>query len=363
MSVKNHLGQICSLEKTIFETEQKLKKHREKKKDTEENITKKRKELEQNVGNQQKKLDSLASLRNRRSNFTFKGTKTQKRITFIVCLITILVQIVLTAILVGCFGPNNYTSVSIVYTIIYAVFVSFFLYMEYEVMLKFPVFQTIVGIVVLAILFYITNGYFKMFSNIGVNVIGANVVFTLFIVTVEIVCGASACKRAVNEQRKQYKDNRKWLNETAIELKQLQSALRASQQELLDFNRDSKLALDRMSADILALEKHLDSTKKNLKDVYSRNVLHQNYQNWVAAATMYEYFDVGRCYELKGPDGAYNLYEKELLANKILDSLSAINSSINYQGTRIYNSQFYIRSQLSECNRNLEHIVINTYGF
>ena len=56
-------------------------------------------------------------------------------------------------------------------------------------------------------------------------------------------------------------------------------------------------------------------------------------------------------------------YEKEVLGKKILDSLAAINASVRQYGCSIAESQRYIRNQLNECNRNVNQIVVNTYGF
>lgn len=117
-----------------------------------------------------------------------------------------------------------------------------------------------------------------------------------------------------------------------------------------------------MAQDIAKQEKYISGVKSKLAKLYAQNVLHPNYQNWVAAATIYEYLDVGRCYELKGVHGAYNLYERELIAKKILASLSDINSGVRYYGSQINSSQQYIKGQLKECNRNIANLEVNRYG-
>ncbi len=363
MDVKTHLKQICNLEQTLKETEMTIPKHKAKKTETEEKIDKKRKGLQADITEQEERISCLEYCRKSNANFVFEGTEKEKKITFVVCVITIIIQAIITAIIVACFGANNFLATSIVYTVIYTIFAVCWLHFEYTIWYKFPFFKTILGVIILAILYQITHWYFKTCNNIGVNIIGANIIFTLFVLGVEICLGARACKKATNAQIKEYNKNKKWLKDSEIKLGKLQSELKLKKQKLNEFNTTSADALAKMEADIISLEKFYVLTKTKLQNLYAQNVLHPNYQNWVAAATIYEYLDVGRCYELKGPDGAYNMYEKELMAKKILDSLSAINSSINYQGSRIYNSQTYIRSQLSECNRNVEQIVINTYGF
>lgn len=363
MDVKTHLKQICNFEQTLNETEMKIPKHKRKKAETEEKIATKRTVIESNISERQQQISTLASCIRSKSNFTFAGTKKEKKTTTIVCLATAIIQAIITAIMVACFGADNYGAVSIAYTVIYAVFIALWLWLEYNAWLKFPVFKTILGAAILVVLYQITYWYFKTCNGFNINIIGANVIFTLLIIAVEIYFGVRACNRSIQTQREAYTENKKWLQEAEVRLKKLQNELKLSKQELSNFNTNAAAALSKMEADITSLERYAATIRKTLQGLYAQNVLHPNYQNWVAAATIYEYLDVGRCYELKGPDGAYNLYERELIAKKILDSLSALNSSINYQGSRIYNSQTYIRSQLSECNRNVEQIVINTYGF
>jgi len=363
MNVKDYLWGICNLEQTVMETEMKISKHVSAKASTEKKIAAKRTELERDIAERKKSIAQLSRLIKANSNFVFRGTVKEKRATTIACVITILLQALITAIAVACFGETNILGVAIVYTVIFGTAIALWLYLEYQTVLEFPVFQTICGIIALAILYIVIHGYFDFCSNIGINVIGANIIFTAVLVLIEILIGRHACKKAINAQRREYNNNKKWLKESEADLLKQQNDLKAKQQEFVHLDKQSKLALSKMQQDIDALNNFLVMTKKKLRDMYAQNVLHRNYQKWVAAATIYEYFDVGRCYELKGPDGAYNLYEQELLAHKILDSLAAINASIRQHGYSITESQRYIRSQLSECNRKVDQIVVNTYGF
>lgn len=57
---------------------------------------------------------------------------------------------------------------------------------------------------------------------------------------------------------------------------------------------------------------------------YAQNVIHPKYRNFVAVTQIHEYLETGRCSTLDGPDGAYNLFERELRANQIIAQLSQI---------------------------------------
>lgn len=89
----------------------------------------------------------------------------------------------------------------------------------------------------------------------------------------------------------------------------------------------------------------------NLLDkLYSMNIIHPKYRNFVAVAQFLEYLDTGRCTELEGPNGAYNLYETELRANIIIDKLDDIATQLS-----AYNQNMStLISAISHTNRLLD---------
>lgn len=68
----------------------------------------------------------------------------------------------------------------------------------------------------------------------------------------------------------------------------------------------------------------LKETEKLLKDLYDLNIVHKKYQNFVAVATICEYFETCRCNSFDGYTGAYNIYEQEIRQEKIISRLDAI---------------------------------------
>lgn len=82
-------------------------------------------------------------------------------------------------------------------------------------------------------------------------------------------------------------------------------------------------------ANILEKEQTKAEIKKKeaqryLNEIYKANILAPKYRNMTAVLTIYEYFIYGRCDELTGHEGAYNLYESELRMGIIINSLSEI---------------------------------------
>lgn len=72
------------------------------------------------------------------------------------------------------------------------------------------------------------------------------------------------------------------------------------------------------------VEKSIEQAKQMLDSYYSLNIIHKNYRDLTAVSSFYQYLDSERCYQLTGPDGAYNKYEDELLHKQILEKLDTV---------------------------------------
>ena len=84
------------------------------------------------------------------------------------------------------------------------------------------------------------------------------------------------------------------------------------------------------------MEESLVETQKVLEKLYSADIIYPKYRNMIAMCTIYEYFATGRCTELTGADGAYNLYEMELRQNQIINQLDKIMDQLDTIKTNQY---------------------------
>ena len=142
-----------------------------------------------------------------------------------------------------------------------------------------------------------------------------------------------------NAMRKQYEENlKKYKDEVEAQeariaeenkkLKAESSARKKAAKEVLDTKieeiRQKIEKLKNPSVDVsvsyieTVLKKDKDNWQKLLKNVcdarnklFSANVIYPNYRDVFALSSIFEYLNSERCYELEGPDGAYNLYERE----------------------------------------------------
>ena len=106
----------------------------------------------------------------------------------------------------------------------------------------------------------------------------------------------------------------------------------------------------------VVLKKEKDECLKLIKTIcearnklFSANVIYPNYRDVCALSSFYEYFNSERCYELEGPNGAYNLYESECRG----DSISKIFRTLE----DINKNQVVLYRETSNMFKNLKSLV------
>lgn len=120
-----------------------------------------------------------------------------------------------------------------------------------------------------------------------------------------------------------------------------------------DLAFDAKASIDN---EIETAEKLLYDLYKCRNELYSVNIVFKKYRNIVALSTFYEYLMSGRCTALEGADGAYNLYEAEIRADRIIDQISTIVESLE----DIKENQYMMYSKMQQINSSLENIDCST---
>lgn len=105
-------------------------------------------------------------------------------------------------------------------------------------------------------------------------------------------------------------------------------------------------------------ENTLRTLEKTLEIHYGSNVVFPKYRNMVAMTMINEYLMSGRCYELEGPNGAYNLYEMELRQNIIIGQLSSIITNLE----QIRENQYSLYQEMVKANNTVESILRSVKG-
>ena len=100
------------------------------------------------------------------------------------------------------------------------------------------------------------------------------------------------------------------------------------------------------------MSKPLIETKNLLAQMYELDVIYPKYRNLPALTSIYEYFVTGRCTELTGPHGAYNLYEDELRKDTVIGQLNAVIENLE----QIRNNQYMLYQQVKAIQENTNMI-------
>ena len=120
-----------------------------------------------------------------------------------------------------------------------------------------------------------------------------------------------------------------------------------------EFDYNQKCWKDSCTKMRATLEKPLKETKENLERVYSKNIIYPKYRNLPALTSIYEYYVTGRCEELSGPYGAYNLYEDEVRKDKIISQLNTVIANLE----QIKQNQYKLYEQVCQIQSNTNRMV------
>lgn len=360
--VKTYLKQVCNLEAEIEEKNLKLEKTISEVGKAKERIKKEKQERSEKIAAKKSDIVNLKEKIAERKKYEPKTLTVPIWTCIGLLALTVAICAAFYCIIVDMFGATTAAEAILAYTAIY--FVIVFLAWAFDAWIDgIAASKTIISVIIILVCVFLSWGYLAVFESMGIAVSKALIIFDIFLIIIELIIDFFVIRSKERKNLNEYSNNKKATRNYNAQLAEEELVLNELNNDNERYISDANNAIKLMDRDVQIQKNALEALRTKLRQLYSQNVLHPNYQHWVAAATIYEYLDVGRCYELKGPDGAYNLYEKELIAKKILASLDAINTNIGIQGNRISNSQMYIRNQLQECNRKLDNYVVNTYKF
>ena len=127
------------------------------------------------------------------------------------------------------------------------------------------------------------------------------------------------------------------------QLAEYQNKVIATQKE--NAKRQAERAV--LQANINAAGEQISSSILTLDKLYSANIIHPKYRNFTAVSSLYEYIDTGRCSQLEGPNGAYNMFENEVRLDHILLKMDDVIEKLD----SIRQSQYQLYAAVTEGNR------------
>ena len=102
------------------------------------------------------------------------------------------------------------------------------------------------------------------------------------------------------------------------------------------------------------LSKPLKETETILHTLYAKDVIYPKYRTLPALTSIYEYLITGRCEELTGPHGAYNLYEDEVRKDTVISQLNTVIENLE----QIRQNQYMLYEQVKGIQRATQAIAI-----
>lgn len=173
---------------------------------------------------------------------------------------------------------------------------------------------------------------------------------------VAIVCTAyQLCKTLSEENRKNKEIQEKNAQKKRAYQNQVESykkALAANQlkrQQDETYRKTKTIFLQSQQKEV---EKGLAESKICLQKIYEKNIIFPKYRNLVMVCSLYEYICAGRCTELEGHEGAYNILETEIRLDRIISQLDFIVANLE----QIKRNQFMLYSAVQESNQRLSQI-------
>lgn len=91
----------------------------------------------------------------------------------------------------------------------------------------------------------------------------------------------------------------------------------------------------------------IEKSKALLRQMYSIGVIYPKYQNLIAISSFYDYLMSGRCSELEGHEGAYNIYEMEARLDRIVTQLDIVIAKLD----KIQQNQYMLYRAIQEGNK------------
>ncbi|OUP82117.1 hypothetical protein B5F07_15205 [Lachnoclostridium sp. An169] len=135
-----------------------------------------------------------------------------------------------------------------------------------------------------------------------------------------------------------WRRNHAWVQDTNAQI----------QKNAQNANREIQL----INSEINRLDSNYNMLLNTLDRLYNANVIYPKYRDLVAISSFYEYFSSGRCSQLQGHEGAYNIYENELMGRTIIGKLDDILYSLD----SIRENQYLLYSELQRSNQTVNRL-------
>ncbi len=159
--------------------------------------------------------------------------------------------------------------------------------------------------------------------------------------------------KAENAKKQSYNNERYYYWKSKYEEEEKQKKCQWEKRKLVYTNYcDKEIAV--INPEIQKLDSALESIY-NL-EIDGKLCLHPAYRGLSPVAVIYGYLDTGRCTELEGHEGAYNIYEQEKRLGYIIDKLDVISNKLD----QLNGTMMYLGQAIYQCNDKLDQLNENS---
>lgn len=211
-------------------------------------------------------------------------------------------------------------------------------------------FAIFIGTALIYSLYVVVNAF------IDINFIFKNVMLLMVIANIACVLVRKVNKSIISSIESKNEATKKYANEITLEIDDIFKKSVEINELLEKTNMEISNLIENHNKKIAILDNNIKFYSNKIKEEYNKNILNPKYQNWVAAATIYEYLDMGRAKTLEGFFGAYNLYENEAKYKNLMDLLKDISSSnkaISIKQSYIVDSIHDVQNSIADVNSSI----------
>ncbi len=136
--------------------------------------------------------------------------------------------------------------------------------------------------------------------------------------------GVTALMVTINDTSIKKREEKEYPQQIERYNKECRNVDETNESNLKKYNSDLECWNKSRAESMSVIDSHYQNTKRLLFALYKKGVIYEKYQTLPALTSIYEYFLTGRCEELSGAHGAYNVYEDEVRKDTVISQLNAV---------------------------------------
>ncbi len=147
-----------------------------------------------------------------------------------------------------------------------------------------------------------------------------------------------------------------------VNYREISAAKEHNENEMRKYNKNCEIAeqqikedavrIQRLSSQINQLVYGRSMAYKQREKLYNLNIIHHDYRELTKISKMYEYLDIGICYELEGGLGAYAKCREEMIWGSLYDLLVDIKNDLSELKGICYS----LYDGITESNRKMNYL-------